>query len=174
MRTIEMRKGRSQPGGPALAALLVLILAFLTVPLTSPAWTGKVVGIQDGDTITVLDEEDKTTTRIRVYGIDCPESGQAFGKKAKEFTSKMVFRKSVEIHPVEQDRYGRLVADVHVNGASLAEELVRAGLAWVYTRYCTSLVTCPKLERLENEARTAKRGLWADKNPMPPWDYRRR
>ena len=150
------------------------VLTLLLIPFAAWGWSGKVVGVSDGDTITVLNENTKTTTRIRVYGIDCPESGQPFGRKAKEFTSKMVFGKVVEIHPVEEDRYGRLVAHVYIGGVSLAEELVRAGLAWVYTRYCKSVVTCNRLHQLQQEARDEKKGLWSDKNPQPPWKHRRR
>jgi len=134
------------------------ILALLLLPFPA-CWTGKGVGIWDGDAIRALDEEDQITTRILVYGIDCLESAQAFEEKAKEFTSKMVFKKTVEVHPVEEYRYGRLMAHIYVNGISLAEELVRAGMAWFYTQYCKSAVTCYKLEQLEQEARSAKKGL---------------
>ena len=110
----------------------------------------------------------KTPIKIRLYGIDCPEKGQAFGKRAKQFTSKMVFKKQVEIKPVTKDRYGRTIAWVYVGGKSLCEELLKAGLAWHYKKYSTDQV----LAVSEMKARQEKLGLWADPKPIAPWDYR--
>ena len=115
--------------------LSLLLSLLLTFPCLSWAWSGKVVGVADGDTITVL--RDKEQVRIRLYGIDTPERGQAFGKKAKQFTSRMVFGKVVEVHQMDTDRYGRTVALVSVDKQLLNKELVKAGLAWVYDRYCS-------------------------------------
>ena len=92
--------------------LFCLLILLINLPCLSWAWSGKVVGVADGDTITVL--RDKEQVRIRFYGIDCPEGGQAFGKKAKQFTSDMVFGKEVEVEPVDMDRYGRTVGLVTV------------------------------------------------------------
>ena len=112
-----------------------LVLLFLiSLPYRTWAWSGKVVAIADGDTITVL--RDREQARIRLYGIDTPEKGQAFGKKAKQFTSDMVFGKVVEVEPVDIDRYGRTVALVTVLQRLVNEALVHAGCAGVYTRYC--------------------------------------
>ena len=147
--------------------LLILPIIF---PCYSFAWSGKVVGIADGDTITVL--QDKQQVKIRLYGIDCPERGQAFSRKAKQFTSEMVFGKVVEVEPLDIDRYNRLVALVTVFERLVNEELVNAGFAWVYTRYCDRPI-CERWKVLENEAREAKRGLWVDTNPIPPWEFRR-
>jgi len=136
---------------------LSLFLVFLTaLPCRTWAWAGKVAGIAGGDTITVL--RDKEQVRIRLYGIDTPERGQAFGKKAKQFTSKMVYGKVVEVEPVDIDRYGRTVALVTVFQRLVNEELVNAGLAWVYTRYCKQPI-CERWKVLEYEAREAKQGL---------------
>jgi endonuclease YncB( thermonuclease family) len=143
-----------------------LLFLFLVLwPSICLAWTGDVVGVADGDTITVL--KDKTPVKIRLYGIDCPEKGgQAFGKKARQFTSKMVFRKLVEIKPVDKDRYGRTVAWVYVDGKNLCEELVINGLAWHYKRYSSD----QKLADLENRARKGRVGLWSDPHAIPPWE----
>ena len=141
------------------------------LPGHSLAFSGKVVSIADGDTITVL-REGKQQVKIRLHGIDCPEQGQAFSKKAKQFTSKMVFGKFVEVEPVDIDRYNRLVALVTVFKRLVNEELVNAGFAWVYTRRCDRPI-CERWKVLENEAREARRGLWADPNPIPPWEFRR-
>jgi endonuclease YncB( thermonuclease family) len=151
---------------------LTLLLIFLSAfPCLAWAWSGKVVSIADGDTITVL--RDKEQVRIRLYGIDTPERGQAFSKRAKQFTSKLVYGKVVEVEPVDIDRYGRTVALVTVFQRLVNEELVNAGFAWIYTRYCDRPI-CERWKVLEQEAREAKRGLWADPNPIPPWEFRKK
>jgi len=148
----------------------ILSLVLILMPSFSWTFSAKVVGIADGDTITVL--RDKEQVRIRLYGIDCPERYQAFSNKAKQFTSKMVFGKVVEVEPVDTDTYGRTVALVTVFKRLVNEELVSAGFAWVYTHYCTQPI-CERWKVLENEAREDKRGLWTDPNPIPPWECRR-
>lgn len=151
--------------------LSLLLILPIILPCHSFAWSGKVVGVADGDTITVL--RDKEQVRIRLYGIDTPERGQAFSKKAKQFTSDMVFGKLVEVELVDIDRYGRTVALVTVFQRLVNEELVNAGFAWVYTRYCDRPI-CERWKVLEYEAREAKRGLWSEPNPTAPWEYRRK
>ncbi len=97
-------------------------------------FSGKVVGVSDGDTITVL--HNGKGERIRLHGIDCPEKRQAFSNRAKQFTSNLVFAKTVTVQAVDRDRYGRTVGVVLLpDGRSLNHELVRAGLAWMYRRY---------------------------------------
>jgi endonuclease YncB( thermonuclease family) len=146
-------------------SLSVLFLVF--IPSICLAWTGEVVGVADGDTITVL--RDRTPVKIRLYGIDCPEKGgQAFGNKAKRFTSEMVFKKRVEVKPVTQVRYGRTVAWVYVDGKNLCEELIKAGLAWHYKKYSSDR----NLSELEIQARNKRVGLWSDPKAVPPWEYR--
>jgi micrococcal nuclease len=128
-----------------------------------------VVGISDGDTIKVM--HNGKAEKIRLHGIDCPEKAQPFGTKAKQFTSEMVFGKTVTVHVTDTDRYGRTVADVIVpDGRVLNRELVAAGLAWWYWQYSKDA----SLGKLETEARAARRGLWADPNPVPPWCYRKK
>jgi len=133
------------------------------------AWSGKVVGVSDGDTITVL-HNDKGE-KIRLYGIDCPEKRQAFGKKAKQFTSSMVYGKTVEVQAHDIDRYGRTVGIIYVNGESLNEALVKNGYAWIYRRYCKEDI-CKDWTSLESAARDVKVGLWSEPSPIPPWDFR--
>jgi micrococcal nuclease len=149
--------------------LLAVVLFLLSA--TAAAWSGKVVGVIDGDSITVL--HDRQPEKIRVWGIDCPEKGQAFGSKAKQATSLLVFGKIVEVERVTTDRYGRTVALVRVGSTLVNEELLRQGLAWVYTRYCNQLL-CEEWKRLEREARRAGRGFWLTPNPVPPWEFRSR
>jgi endonuclease YncB( thermonuclease family) len=143
-----------------------LSLAGLAFSKNTPG-QGKVVGVSDGDTITIIHRG--KGEKIRLYGIDCPEKSQAFGKRAKQFTSNMVFGKTVEVRPVTIDRYGRTIAWIYVNGTSLNEELLRAGLAWHYKRYSRER----HLAELEIEARQNKAGLWSDPHTIPPWDFRR-
>jgi endonuclease YncB( thermonuclease family) len=125
-----------------------------------------VVGVHDGDTITVL--RDRQRIRVRLHGIDCPELGQPFGRPAKRLTSSLVFHQVVHLVPRDVDRYGRLVAVVFVGHTDVNLELVRRGLAWHYTRYSSD----PQLAAAERSARAARLGLWADAHPIPPWDWR--
>jgi len=149
---------------------LVVLVITLSLPVfawsQNPPWTGKVVGVSDGDTITVMHHG--KGERIRLYGIDCPEKRQAFGKRAKQFTSNMVFGKSVEVSPVTTDRYGRTIAWIYVNRTCLNEELLKAGLAWHYKRYSDE----KHLAGIETDAKQRKAGLWSDPNPIPPWNFR--
>jgi len=136
-----------------------------------PVFGGKVrvVGISDGDTITV--RHSSGTDKIRLHGIDCPEKGQSFGRKAKKFTSKLVYKKDVEVQVKDTDRYGRTVGTVFLpDGTNLNHELVRAGLAWWYRRYAPD---DKDLKKLEKDAKINKIGLWSRKNPIPPWEFRR-
>ncbi len=131
-------------------------------------FSGKVIGVSDGDTITVL--QDKSPVKIRLDGIDCPETGQDFGTRAKSFTSELAFGKVVTVRPVGTDRYRRTIAVVVLpDGRLLNHEIVRAGYAWWYRKYAPRDAA---LERLESEAREGKRGLWSQSGPIPPWEWR--
>ena len=140
--------------------------------IASPAladFAGKVVGVSDGDTPTVL--RDRTQVRSRPYGVDPPGTGQDFGSRAKQFTSGLAFGKVVKVVPRDRGRYGRPVAEVVLpDGRVLNDELVKAGLAWWYRHHAQNIGT---LRQLEVEAREAKRGLWSQPNPVPPWEWRR-
>lgn len=128
----------------------------------------KVVAVLDGDTIIVINQ-DKQETRIRLFGIDCPEKSQDFGQKAKQFTSELCFQKMVVIQSHGIDKYGRTLGDVLLPGGKvLNQELVRVGLAWHYKHYSND----PLLAKLEVVAREKKLGLWSLNNPVAPWDYR--
>jgi endonuclease YncB( thermonuclease family) len=147
-------------------------LAFIiALPCLSWAWSGKVIGVADGDTITVL--RDKEQVSIRLYGIDCPERGQAFSRKAKQFTSKVVYGKVVEVKVMATDRYGRTVAMIYDDKTLLNEELVKAGLAWVYYQYCHEII-CHAWADYQFAAKMDKRGLWSDPDRIPPWEFRRK
>ena len=164
----------TRPAAWAVQGVTVVLSVLVGLVTLAPAFTmaafrGKVVGVADGDTITAL-RDDKTTSRIRLHGIDAPEKGQPFGNRAKQYASELTFGNIVTVEPTDRDQYGRIVADVRLpDGRSLNREMVRAGLAWWYRRYSHD----PELARLEAEARAARRGLWADPHPVPPWEWRR-
>ena len=148
--------------------VITVLLVFAFAQGRAQSFLGRVVGVADGDTIDVLRES--RPVRVRLHGIDCPERGQAFGRQARQYTSKLAFGRTVTVHVRGMDRYGRFVTDVLLpEGSSLNRELVRAGLAWHYVRYSTDTT----LARLESEARASRRGLWADACPVPPWEFRK-
>ncbi len=148
-----------------LPALLLALL--LSASLFGQEITGKVVGVSDGDTITVL--QDKTQIKVRLNGIDCPESGQPFGERAKQFTSALCFGDIVTVKTAGKDRYGRTLGDVVLtDGRVLNQELLKAGMAWWYREFSKDNA----LEAWEAEARQAKRGLWSDPNVVAPWEWR--
>lgn len=163
-----MRPGtRRLRAAAALWALLVGVAGGCKLQRVAPPG-GRVIRILDGDTIEVL--VDRRPVRVRLYGVDCPERGQAFGTAARRFTSELCFGKEVTLRSYGNDRYGRLLAEVILpDGRVLNHELVRAGLAWWYREYAPGDAT---LGALEQEARAARRGLWADSDPLPPWEYR--
>lgn len=146
---------------------VVCALVFLSSALVGEDFQGKVIGIIDGDTVDVRVQ--KETKRIRLYAIDAPEKGQAFGNRAREATGRLVFGRTVTVIGHGKDRYGRTLGDIFLpNGSMLNERLVDQGWAWHYTRYSTNL----RLAQLEEGARRAGRGLWADPHPIPPWEFR--
>lgn len=131
---------------------------------------GQVVGISDGDTITVL-LPGKQPLKVRLYGIDCPEHNQAYGSRAKQFTSALAFKQYVALKVMDKDQYGRTVAIVILpDERILNHEIVRAGLAWWYRTYAPKDKELPALEA---SARANRIGLWADPQPIPPWEFRK-
>jgi endonuclease YncB( thermonuclease family) len=108
--------------------------------------------------------------KVRLHGVDTPEKAQAFGTQAWKLTGDLAFQQVVTVVIRDTDRYGRVVSEVLLpDGRTLNQELVRAGMAWWYRQYAPNDTT---LAQLEAEARTAKRGLWADAHPVPPWEWR--
>jgi endonuclease YncB( thermonuclease family) len=144
---------------------LPLVFVFAPLIVQAEEFTGKVVGISDGDTLSVL--RDGKAVKVRLYGVDTPEKKQAFGTQARKFTGDLAFQQMVTVVIRDTDRYGRLVGEVLLpDGRSLTQELVKAGMAWWYKQYAPHDTT---LAQLEAEARTAQRGRWADAHPVPPW-----
>lgn len=148
---------------------LTLTMALVLVPSLCLAWSGKVVHVADGDTITVL--KDGKRVKVRLYGIDTPETKQWYGQNAKAFTSAQILGKTVDVRSIAVDRYGRTVGLVSVGDLVLNRHLVEYGYAWVYHRYCYKPF-CSDWTELEAEAKAAKRGLWKNPKAIPPWEYR--
>lgn len=132
--------------------------------------TGEVVGVHDGDTLTLLDGH-KTQFKIRLSEIDAPEIGQPYGDKSKKALSDLAFGKQCEAAVSDTDRYGRKIAAVTCDGKYVNREMVRAGAAWVYTDYPHSTI----IELDENQAQNSNRGLWAlqDDQRIEPWRWRK-
>jgi endonuclease YncB( thermonuclease family) len=135
--------------------------------------TGRVVGVADGDTITVLDA-DKVQHKIRLAGIDAPEKKQAFGNRSKESLSDLAFDQTVNVETSKRDRYGRQIGKVLVNGRDVNLVQVERGMAWFYRQYQRE--QSPNDQRLyeaaEDAAKAEKRGLWRDADPVAPWKFR--
>jgi micrococcal nuclease len=147
-----------------LFSLLLALASFAT------ELSGKVVGISDGDTFTLL-LPNNTTVRIRLHGIDTPEKGQPFGANAKQFTSNLIFNKQVKVEQTDTDRYGRIVGIVtNPENIIVNEALLKGGMAWHYKKYDSN----PDWSKMEKEASASKIGLWQDANPIPPWDWRKK
>lgn len=151
-----------------LKIALLLCIVSVCISTIIPPISGKVIGVKDGDTIVVLIGKEATT--IRLVDIDCPEKKQAFGTKAKQFTSNLCLGKFVKIYTGngKRDRYNRILGTVYVGNINVNRELVKAGLAWNY-KYSKR----KDYAEIEREARAKKRGLWIDKNPISPWDFRK-
>ena len=161
--------------------LLVMALALVAAPAAAqwrsvlpdlPPWTGKVVKVVDGDTLMVLPLKGKTPRRVRLFSVDCPELGQPSGREAQRATSRLVKGKQVQIIARDGDKKKKLVlAEVKVSGVSLAESLLNSGFAW----HLRGPAPSPELAKIQDEAKAARRGLWAAKEePLPPWKWRER
>ncbi|MGZ8255003.1 MAG: thermonuclease family protein [Burkholderiaceae bacterium] len=162
----------------ARAALSVLLSTLLVGLLAHPAHAeqrrGKVVGVADGDTLTMLDEQ-RQQHRIRLDGIDAPERSQPFGQRARQSLASMAHGREAVAECPKTDKYGRSVCRVVVDGVDVGLEQVRRGLAWHYVRYAREQSPEARVEyaRAEQHARGERSGLWSYRDPTPPWDYRR-
>ena len=149
--------------------LIILSLLLLSISLFSAEIIGKVIGVSDGDTITVSDNLDKGKFRIRLNKIDAPEKKQAFGSKAKQFLSSLIFGRQVSVRFKEIDRYGRVLGVIYCDGAEINLVMVQNGYAWHYSYYDIT----PAYIQAEKQARADKKGLWADPNPINPYQFRK-
>ena len=146
----------------------ILFVFFLISSFSVAQTSAKVIGIKDGDTILIL-LENKTQKKLRLAEVDCPESGQPFGKNAKDFTSSQVFGKIISFVETDQDRYGRTIAKVYYdNGKYLSKEIIKNGLGWFYFKYSNN----KELEKLHYDAKEKKLGLWQDIKAISPYEWR--
>lgn len=157
-----------------LSRIYVIALLSFCFSLEAATLQGKVVSVADGDTITVLDSQ-KTQHKIRLQGIDAPERAQAFGNKSKQSLHEMVHGKQVTVDYQKKDKYGRVVGKILLNSTDVCLEQLKRGMAWHYKQYANEQ---PKEDRetyslAEQQAKTELKGLWKDKHPVPPWEFRK-
>jgi endonuclease YncB( thermonuclease family) len=158
---------------PSLLAVPLALALLFAFAVNAEIITGQVVGVADGDTITVLDA-DKVQHKIRLAGIDAPEKKQAFGNRSKESLSDLVFDKTVNVETDKRDRYRREIGKVLVNGRDVNLVQVERGMAWFYRQYQRDQSPNDRklYEAAEDAAKAGRRGLWRDVDPTPPWEYR--
>jgi endonuclease YncB( thermonuclease family) len=154
--------------------LIAPFLILISCTINATTLQGKVVGVADGDTITVLDAHNKPH-KIRLQGIDAPEKSQAFGQKSKQSLNQLVHSKQVSIEFEKKDKYGRKVGKVLLNRTDVCLEQIKLGMAWHYKQYASEQ---PKEDRdiyaqAEMDARNQAIGLWKDKTATPPWEFRK-
>ena len=152
------------------AAVLFLIVSGITLaapPKVIEQLTGKVVGVTDGDTVTLF--VNRTPIKVRLDGIDAPETAQSYGNKSKQALAAMVFGKTIVLKKTGTDKYGRTLGVIMLGGADMNAKMIEDGWAWHYKAYNKE----SRLASLETKAKSGRRGLWADVNhPLAPWDYR--
>lgn len=152
------------------AVIILSVLAGVaTARAAPPDFTGKVVGVHDGDTLTVL--ADGAEHKVRLAEIDAPEKKQAFGERAKQVLSDLCFGQQAVVSPVVTDKYGRTVGKVRCRDVDASIYQAENGMAWAYTKYLLQGSLIPAAESI---ARAEKRGLWADPDPTPPWLFRKK
>lgn len=153
-------------------SLAVALCALLLLPLLgfTEEYNGRVVGVSDGDTLTLL-VDGRRQVKVRLAEIDAPEGGQPYGNRAKQELSALTFNKEARVRVQDTDRYGRTVGRVFVGGVDVSAEMIRRGAAWVFRKY----VKDASLFNLEEEAKRQKRGLWGlpESERVPPWEWRR-
>lgn len=147
-----------------IATALMLIAS---MPSMALEWTGTVIGVSDGDTLTVLNEQ-KQQIKIRLSEIDAPEKTQDFGQQSKQSLSDLCFQKPIVVDDKGQDKYKRTLGRIKCNGIDANAEQVKRGMAWAYRQYLSD----QSIIQLEQSAQSQKIGLWANSNSMPPWEFR--
>lgn len=143
-----------------------MLFAFaLSVAL--PSFAHKVIGISDGDTLTLL--VDEKPLKVRLANIDAPERKQAFGNRSRQSLAALCLGVDALYETQDTDRYGRTVAVVRCGGIDVNRAQVAEGMAWVYPKYNKD----PSLPALQETAKEQRRGIWIDHDPMPPWEFRK-
>jgi endonuclease YncB( thermonuclease family) len=155
--------------------LILVLFLFLSNFANAKTIEGLVVGVADGDTITVLDQQ-KNTYKIRLQGIDAPEKKQAFGEKSKQSLHDLVHKKQVRIEYDKEDKYGRIVGKVTVEDVDICLQQLVLGMAWHYKKYQSEQSVSDRAVYSDTElkSKSLKLGLWTDDTPMPPWEFRKK
>lgn len=152
-----------------ITTIIVFGLITITQAMEKPVWQGTVKRVIDGDTITIQPDIGGMT-KVRLYGIDAPEARQKHGISSKVFLSDMILQKQVTVQPISLDKYGRTIAKLSIDNRDVGVTMVRAGLAWWYCEYARR---DKELAQAQKRAKLDKAGLWAEKNPTPPWEFRK-
>jgi endonuclease YncB( thermonuclease family) len=155
--------------------LILVLFLFLSNFAYAKTIEGLVVGVADGDTITVLDQQ-KNTYKIRLQGIDAPEKKQAFGEKSKQSLHDLVHSKQVRIEYDKEDKYGRIVGKVTMEDVDICLQQLVLGMAWHYKKYQSEQSVSDRSVYSDTElkSKSLKLGLWSDDTPMPPWEFRKK
>ena len=155
--------------------LILIFILFLSNIVNAKTIEGLVVGVADGDTITVLDQQ-KNTYKIRLQGIDAPEKKQAFGEKSKQSLHDLVHGKQVRIEYDKEDKYGRIVGKITLDDLDICLQQLVLGMAWHYKKYQNEQSVADRVvyNDAELKSKSLKLGLWADETPMPPWEFRKK
>lgn len=146
---------------------LVGLLCCIALGAQAETFTAKVIAVLDGDTVLILREG--RTTKVRLANIDAPEKGQDFGRQSRASLLEMLGKRQVQIDTQAVDQYGRIVGMISVAGRNINQEQVRRGMAWGYSHYHSDKAHLA----LQSEAQQARRGLWAQDRPQPPWQWRK-
>lgn len=149
--------------------IVILLMSLLIITFSfASTIRGKVIKVSDGDTITILKNNEKT--KIRLYGIDAPEKAQNYGIKSLDVLNKMIFNKIVEVEVKSKDRYGRTVGVIYFNNININLYMVETGNAWWYKQYAKNEI---EYKKAEESAKERKIGLWNESNFLSPWEYRK-
>lgn len=148
----------------------IMLIFFCFISLVAFALTGKVIKVADGDTVTIQTDTGEKV-RVRLYGIDAPESKQEYGVKSADTLRKLTNGKVVDIEVKDKDRYGRTVGIIFLDGKDMNLYQIQEGNAWYYKQYGKDR---PDYGVAEKKARADKIGLWQYEKPIAPWDFRRK
>lgn len=174
----DMQRIRSLEATRRRGILSIIIVTLLLQSISAAqirSFYGRVVGVSDGDTLTVIDREYREH-KIRLIGIDAPEAGQDFGQASRKNLAGMVFGREVLVLKMATDKYDRALAKVIVDETDVNSQQVRDGMAWFYRAFERDIPPPERqlLDNLERDARAERRGLWQYRNPTPPWEFRER
>lgn len=148
---------------------IILLFLLLSSCLNALELKGKVIAVSDGDTIKLL-TQDKVTHKIRLLDIDAPEKSQPFGNKSKENLSKYIAGKTVTVKYTNMDKYSRILGTIYLNNMDVNLQQIKDGYAWVYKQYSSNQIYYQE----EKKAKDLKKGLWIAKEPLAPWEYRKK